>query len=120
MFKNFTLSLAPGLCDRRRSNEGRHDNNYLIWDPFVYRSRVVSTGSRGTVLEKGAGEMLVYCLETRLSCGKAGLPVGLDLLVYTLEEWTRMISRRTRFARMLRSETVWVYRKTGELLPGVR
>ncbi|RME51255.1 MAG: nucleotidyltransferase domain-containing protein [Caldilineae bacterium] len=37
------------------------------------------------------------------------LPVPADLLVYTQAEWERMEAAGSRFARMLKEETVWVY-----------
>jgi predicted nucleotidyltransferase len=37
-----------------------------------------------------------------------GLPVPVDLLVYTSEEW-RTVSREGRFADVMESEAVWVY-----------
>ena len=39
------------------------------------------------------------------------LPVPADLLVYTVEEWERMIRRGGRFARMMDEEAVWVLGK---------
>lgn len=36
------------------------------------------------------------------------LPVPADLLVYTLAEWEKLIADSTRFARVLRNETVWL------------
>lgn len=36
------------------------------------------------------------------------LPVPADLLVYTVEEWYRLIHRGDRFARVLTNEVVWV------------
>ena len=38
-----------------------------------------------------------------------GLPVPADLVVYTLQEWEELLAKDTRFARMLRDETIWVY-----------
>jgi hypothetical protein len=37
------------------------------------------------------------------------LPVPADLHVFTLAEWEEMKQQSTRFARVLRTETVWVY-----------
>ncbi|MBZ5638199.1 MAG: nucleotidyltransferase domain-containing protein [Acidobacteriia bacterium] len=37
------------------------------------------------------------------------LPVPADLLVYTRDEWSRMASGDSRFARTLRAETVWIF-----------
>ena len=37
------------------------------------------------------------------------LPVPADLLVYTRDEWERMASGGSRFARTLAAETVWVF-----------
>ncbi len=39
------------------------------------------------------------------------LPVPVDFFVYTLDEWETLIKRNNRFARMLRSEAKWVYRR---------
>lgn len=39
----------------------------------------------------------------------SNLPVPAELLVYTLEEWQRLQATRSRFARTLAEETVWVY-----------
>ena len=36
------------------------------------------------------------------------LPVPVDLIVYTVEEWARMRRQGGRFARMLEDEVVWV------------
>ena len=36
------------------------------------------------------------------------LPVPADLLIYTADEWTRMVAEQTRFARTIASETVWL------------
>jgi predicted nucleotidyltransferase len=38
------------------------------------------------------------------------LPVPVDLIVYTKDEWKRL-DRNTRFHRMLLDETVWVYNR---------
>jgi hypothetical protein len=38
----------------------------------------------------------------------AGLPVPTDLLVYTRREW-ESLPQDTRFGRVLRTETVWIY-----------
>ena len=40
-----------------------------------------------------------------------GLPVAADLVVYTLQEWQDLQNRDTKFARMLRDETIWVFIK---------
>jgi uncharacterized protein len=37
------------------------------------------------------------------------LPVPADLLVYTEDEWDRLIASGTRFAQVLRSEVVWLW-----------
>ena len=37
------------------------------------------------------------------------LPVPAELIVYTQEEWKRLQKRSERFARMLKSQVVWVY-----------
>jgi predicted nucleotidyltransferase len=36
-------------------------------------------------------------------------PVPADLIVYTLQEWEDLQSNDTKFARMLRDETVWLF-----------
>lgn len=37
------------------------------------------------------------------------LPVPVDALIYTPGEWTTLLGKKTRFARVLESETVWVW-----------
>ena len=37
-----------------------------------------------------------------------GLPVAADLLVYTAEEWRRLVEEGGRFARTIVRETVWI------------
>ena len=37
------------------------------------------------------------------------LPVPVDLLVYTQEEWQNLVKQGGLFARTVREETVWVY-----------
>jgi predicted nucleotidyltransferase len=37
------------------------------------------------------------------------LPVPAELIVYTREEWKRLQKQGQRFARMLKSQVVWVY-----------
>ncbi len=39
------------------------------------------------------------------------LPVPVDLLVYTAQEWTALCDRGGRFARVLDAETVWFFRR---------
>ncbi len=46
------------------------------------------------------------------------LPVPVDFFVYTLDEWETLIKRNNRFARMLRSEAKWVYRRDDLKSPG--
>ncbi len=36
------------------------------------------------------------------------LPVPADLLVFTVDEWDRMMKRAGRFARVMETEVVWV------------
>ena len=36
------------------------------------------------------------------------LPVPTDLLIFTVDEWRRMMERGGRFARTMRDEVVWV------------
>jgi hypothetical protein len=38
-----------------------------------------------------------------------GLPVLVDLLVYTQEEWQSLVERGERFPRTVEREAVWVY-----------
>ena len=38
-----------------------------------------------------------------------GLPVPAEIIVYTLSEWEDLQQRNTKFARMLKRETVWTY-----------
>lgn len=42
-------------------------------------------------------------------CGH--LPVPVDLVVYTLDEWMALSESKRRYTRMLLEETEWVYRK---------
>ena len=37
------------------------------------------------------------------------LPVPADIIIYTRDEWERLQKRGERFARMLKSQVVWVY-----------
>lgn len=37
------------------------------------------------------------------------LPVPIDLLVYTQEEWQNLLKQETRFSRTIENETVWVH-----------
>jgi hypothetical protein len=41
------------------------------------------------------------------------LPVPAELLVYTLDEWKRLSSEESRFARTLREETEWLWSREG-------
>jgi predicted nucleotidyltransferase len=36
------------------------------------------------------------------------LPVPVDLLIYTIEEWKRLEAEETRFIKTMRKETVWL------------
>jgi len=38
-----------------------------------------------------------------------GLPVQADLIVYTLAEWEGLQNKQTKFACMLRDETIWTF-----------
>ena len=38
-----------------------------------------------------------------------GLPVPVDLLVYTLEEWHHLLKHESHFSRTIENETVWLY-----------
>jgi predicted nucleotidyltransferase len=38
-----------------------------------------------------------------------GLPVPADLVVYTRQEWEDFQNKDTKFARMLRDETIWIF-----------
>jgi hypothetical protein len=38
-----------------------------------------------------------------------GLPVPADLIVYTLQEWEGLQNKESKFARMLRDETIWIF-----------
>jgi hypothetical protein len=37
------------------------------------------------------------------------LPVPAELVVYTLQEWEDLQNRDTKFARILRDETIWTF-----------
>ena len=41
------------------------------------------------------------------------LPVPADLLVYTRDEWERILRERSRFGRMLQDETRWLWVRNG-------
>ena len=40
-----------------------------------------------------------------------GLPVPVDLLVYTLEEWQNLVKQGGRFPQTVEKEAVWVYQQ---------
>ena len=40
-----------------------------------------------------------------------GLPVPVDLLVYTLEEWQDLVKQGGRFPQTVEKEAVWVYQQ---------
>ena len=42
------------------------------------------------------------------------LPVSVDLLVYTADEWRALAERDTRFYREVMAEAVWVYPYAGD------
>jgi len=47
--------------------------------------------------------------EQRANCWELnGLPVAADLLIYTEEEWDRLIEEGGRFARTIQQEAVWM------------
>jgi Nucleotidyltransferase domain len=39
------------------------------------------------------------------------LPVPSELIVYTLQEWEDCQNKNTKFARMLRDETIWTFKR---------
>ena len=41
------------------------------------------------------------------------LPVPADLLVYTVQEWDRLLGEGGRFARDAETESVWLYEREG-------
>jgi predicted nucleotidyltransferase len=41
----------------------------------------------------------------------SGIPVPVDLLVYTEDEWHGMADRQERFYKTIESETIWIYPK---------
>ena len=43
-----------------------------------------------------------------------GLPVPVDLLVYTQEEWQSLIEGGERFAQTVEKEAVWVYQQVDQ------
>jgi hypothetical protein len=45
----------------------------------------------------------------RLKWNLNGLPVSADLVVYALQEWEDFQNKDTKFARMLRDETIWIF-----------
>ena len=40
------------------------------------------------------------------------LPIPSEILIYTIDEWQCLLSKDSRFARMLKSEVVWIYDRT--------
>ena len=40
------------------------------------------------------------------------LPIPSEILIYTVDEWQHLLSKGSRFARMLKSEVVWIYERT--------
>ena len=46
-----------------------------------------------------------------LSFDLLGLPVPADLLVYTVQEWDRLMAEEGRFARVVAAESIWLYEK---------
>jgi len=40
------------------------------------------------------------------------LPISSEILIYTHDEWHRLSNQNTRFARMLKSEVIWIYDRT--------
>ena len=40
-----------------------------------------------------------------------GLPVSAEIIVYSLAEWEELEKKDTKFARMLKRETVWTFSK---------
>ncbi|RDV81830.1 nucleotidyltransferase domain-containing protein [Ammonifex thiophilus] len=64
-------------------------------------------------------DLIIVVKESRLPFERRGvewdttqLPVPVDLLVYTEEEWKELLGSGSRFARVLREETVWVHPDT--------
>ena len=45
----------------------------------------------------------------QLSVDVLDLPVGVDLLVYTADEWLSLIRTGNRFAKTVAEEAIWVY-----------
>jgi predicted nucleotidyltransferase len=41
------------------------------------------------------------------------LPVPVDMVVYTLEEFEKLIHEKGRFGRVLQAEVIWLYADTG-------
>jgi len=39
------------------------------------------------------------------------LPVASEILIYTIDEWGHLFRKNSRFARMLKSETIWIYER---------
>jgi hypothetical protein len=48
-------------------------------------------------------------LQRALEWDLIGLPVPVDLVVYTREEWGKMVEQGERFAGMVEAEAVWVF-----------
>jgi len=64
-------------------------------------------------------DLIAVVDETRLPFEKRAvdwhlehLPIPSEILIYTVVEWHRLLSKNSRFARMLKSEVVWIYDRT--------
>jgi len=40
------------------------------------------------------------------------LPVPAEIIIYSLPEWEDLEKKDTKFARMLKSETIWTFKRT--------
>jgi len=71
--------------------------------------------------EEGVGSdldivMIVACSELpferrAVRYDTSPLPVPVELIVYTAEEWARMLAEGNHFVRRVEAETVWLYRR---------
>jgi hypothetical protein len=47
-----------------------------------------------------------------LSWDLCSLPVPAEIIVYSLTEWEDLKKKDTKFARMLKSEAIWTFKKS--------